>query len=510
MAIEFVFTNKNVSDIQDSTLVLFTNTLGKDKKVNITLKGLPKDFTQHMAEALVDAPFKGAMGDTLFFRQYAFLGFANLLLVGLGDAKNVDHEAIRRSASNAYKNLKANSVKSATVAVETLPLTAKNKNEMLKAFFEGFYLSEYTFETFKSGTKEASKMKVSVLTSSAANGTAAKVSQKEAHIVSECVNIARVLGDTPGNKMNPPILADTTKKLAQGTGLKVTIWDKARIKKEKMGNLLGVSLGGGEDPRLIVMEYHGASKSGAAKSKKPICYVGKGLTFDCGGISIKPSSGMEEMKYDMMGGAAVIATMLAIAKLKLKVNVIGVVPSSENMPGPNANKPGDITTARNGKTTEVNNTDAEGRLILSDALVYASEQKPEFIVTAATLTGAMVIALGDVHTGFYSRNSKLTQKIEKSAEASGENIWEMPMSEEHLKDMKGTYADLQNVSQRRGAGSAQAAVYLSEFVEKDIPYAHFDIAGTAYHNGHRLPYTPARGASGVIVRTFVELAKQHK
>jgi leucyl aminopeptidase len=293
--------------------------------------------------------------------------------------------------------------------------------------------------------------------------------------------------------------------MAHGTGLKVTIWDKARIKKEKMGNLLGVSLGGGEDPRLIVMEYNGG-----AKSKKPICYVGKGLTFDCGGISIKPSAGMEEMKYDMMGGAAVIATMLAIAKLKLKVNVIGVVPSSENMPGPHANKPGDITTARNGKTTEVNNTDAEGRLILSDALVYASEQKPEFIVTAATLTGAMVIALGDVHTGFYSRDNKLTQKITKSAAASGENIWEMPMTEEHLKDMKGTYADLQNVSQRRGAGSAQAAVYLGEFVEKEIPFAHFDIAGTAYHNGHRLPYAPARGASGVIVRTFIELAKQHK
>lgn len=505
MAVEFVFSNKNVSDIQDSTLVLFTNTVGKDKKVNITLKDLPKDFTQHMAEALDEAPFKGTMGDTLFFRQYGFLGFANLLLVGLGDAKKVDPETIRRSASNAYKNLKANSVKSATVAIETLPLTAKNKTEVLNAFFEGFYLSEYTFETFKSEPKEAPKMKVSVLTSLAANGAAAKLSEKEAHIVSDCVNIARILGDTPGNKMTPPILADSTKKYAQGTGLKVTIWDKARIKKERMGNLLGVSLGGGEDPRLIVMEY-----SGAAKSKKPICYVGKGLTFDCGGISIKPSAGMEEMKYDMMGGAAVIATMLAIAKLKLKVNVIGVVPSSENMPGPNANKPGDITTARNGKTTEVNNTDAEGRLILSDALVYASEQKPEFIVTAATLTGAMVVALGDVHTGFYSRDNKLTQKIKKSAAVSGENIWEMPMNEEHLKDMKGTYADLQNVAAKRGAGSAQAAVYLAEFVEKDVPYAHFDIAGTAYHNGHRLPYTPARGASGVIVRTFVELAKQHK
>lgn len=504
MALEFVFSNKNLTQIQDSTLVLFTSDIGKAKKPHLTLKGLPKDFAENMSEALADAPFKGAAGETLFFRQYAFLGFTNLLLVGLGDAKKITHETVRRASSNAFKVLKANGVKSATAAVETLPL-GKAKEENLKAFFEGFYLSEYTFETFKSTAKEPAKIKVNVLTSLASNATSAKNIEKESRIVSEAVNFARILGDTPGNEMNPPILADTTKKAAQGSGLKVTIWDRARIKKEKMGNFLGVSLGGGEEPRMIVMEYHGA-----AKSKKPICFVGKGLTFDSGGISLKPGAGMEEMKYDMMGGAAVIATMIAIAKLKLKVNVIGIVPSTENMPGPHANKPGDITVARNGKTTEVNNTDAEGRLILSDALVYASEQKPEFIVDAATLTGAMVIALGDIHTGFFSRDNKLTQKIQKAAEASGELLWQLPMHEEHLKDMKGTYADLQNVSQRRGAGSAQGAIYLGEFVEKDIPWAHFDIAGTSYHNGHRLPYAPAKGASGVIVRTFIELAKQHK
>jgi leucyl aminopeptidase len=505
MTLEFAFLNKNVTQIQDSTLVIFTNETSKTKKISLNLKGLPKDFSESLADSLEDSPYKGNLGDALFFRQYGFMGFSNLLLVGLGDAKKVTHEVIRRASSHAYKNLKGQQVKTATVAVETLPLNAKNKEENLKAFFEAFYLSEYTFEEFKSQAKPASKVKIQILASAAPLLNAAKSAEKEARIVSECVNFARVLGDSPGNKMNPPILADTTKKEAQGTGLKVTIWDAAKIKKEKMGNLLGVSLGGGEEPRLIVMEYHGG-----AKSKKPICYVGKGLTFDSGGISLKPGAAMEEMKYDMMGGAAVIATMLAIAKLKLKVNVIGIVPSSENMPGPNANKPGDITTARNGKTTEVNNTDAEGRLILSDALVYASEQKPEFIVDAATLTGAMVMALGDIHTGFFSRDEKLTQKIAKAGAASGENLWQMPMNEEHLKDMKGTYADLQNVSQRRGAGSAQGAVYLGEFVDAAIPWAHFDIAGTAYHNGHRLPYVPARGASGVIVRTFVELAKQHK
>lgn len=504
MSLEFTFLTKNITQVQDSTLVLFTNDIGKNKKLSLNLKGLPKDFIENISEALTDSNYKGAPGDALFFRHYGVMGFDNLLLIGLGDAKKVNHETIRRSSSMAFKNIKGNGLKSATIAIETLPL-GKAKDENLNALFEGFYLSEYTFETYKSAAKEAQKIKVQILGSLAGNTTSAKNAEKDAKIVSEAVNFARVLGDTPGNKMNPPVLAETTQSAAKGTGLKVTIWDKARLKKEKMGNLLGVASGGGEDPRLIVMEY-----KGGAKSKKPICYVGKGLTFDSGGISLKPGAGMEEMKYDMMGGAAVIATMIAIAKLKLKVNVIGIVPSSENMPGPFANKPGDITTARNGKTTEVNNTDAEGRLILSDALVYASEQKPEFIVDAATLTGAMVIALGDVHTGFFSRNEKLTQKIVKAAEASGENLWQLPMHEEHLKDMKGSYADLQNVSQRRGAGSAQGAVYLGEFVEKDIPWAHFDIAGTSYHNGHRLPYTPTKGASGIIVRTFIELAKQHK
>ena len=506
MSIEFTVANKGLTQITDSTLVLFTPDLGKAKKLHLKLKGLPQDFNTNASKSFADSPYKGTPNDVLFFRQHSVLGFDNVLFIGLGDLKKVTHETIRRASSIAYKMLRANAIKSMTIALDTLPLTGKDRELNLNALFEGFYLSSYSFDNFKSAKKEKEeKMRVQVIASSAGLASLAKKIEKQASIVSECVNFTRSLGDTPGNKMNPPILAEVTQKEAKGTGLRVTVWDKARIKKEKMGNLYGVSKGGGEEPRLIIMEYRGA-----AKSKKPICYVGKGLTFDSGGISLKPGAGMEEMKYDMMGGAAVIGTMLAIARLKLKVNVIGIVPSSENMPGPHANKPGDITTARNGKTTEVNNTDAEGRLILSDALVYASEQKPEFIVDAATLTGAMVIALGDIHTGFFSRNEKLTQKIKKAALASGENLWEMPMHEEHLKDMKGSYADLQNVSQRRGAGSAQGAVYLGEFVENDIPWAHFDIAGTAYHNSHRLPYTPTRGASGVIVRTFVELAKQHK
>jgi leucyl aminopeptidase len=236
--------------------------------------------------------------------------------------------------------------------------------------------------------------------------------------------------------------------------------------------------------------------------------VGKGLTFDTGGISLKPGAKMEEMKYDMGGGAAVIGTMLAIAQLKLKINAIAFVPATENMPGSKATKPGDVHTARNGKTFEVNNTDAEGRLILSDALCWASEQKPAAIIDAATLTGAMVVALGNIHTGYYTRNSALKNKIEKAAGETGELVWNMPLTDAHAKDMKGTFADLSNISSAGGAGSATAAAFLEQFVDGDIPWAHFDVAGTAWACGNRLSYCTPKGATGVMVRTFVEVAKQ--
>ena len=215
------------------------------------------------------------------------------------------------------------------------------------------------------------------------------------------------------------------------------------------------------------------------------------------------------MKYDMCGGANVIGTMLAIAKMKLKVNVIGLVASTENLVGPAATKPGDVHTARNGKTFEVNNTDAEGRLILADALSYASEQDPAMICDVATLTGAIIVALGNLHTGYFSRNDQFCKQIEKASEASGEWVWRLPLTDFHLKDMKGTFADLSNISAGKGAGSATAAAFLEQFVAEGIPWAHFDIAGTGWAVGSRLNYAPAKGASGVMVRTFVELAKSH-
>jgi leucyl aminopeptidase len=308
----------------------------------------------------------------------------------------------------------------------------------------------------------------------------------------------------PGNLMTPAILAKTAADAAKEAKVKATIWDKARIKKERMGGLIGVSNGSEQEPRFIILEYNGAGKG-----QKPIVLVGKGLTFDSGGISIKPSAAMEEMKYDMCGAANVIGATLAIAKMKLKVNLVCLVASTENMPGPSATKPGDVHTARNGKTFEVNNTDAEGRLVLADALSYASELNPEMIIDAATLTGAILMALGNIHTGYFTRNADLKKQIEAAAERSGEWVWNMPLTDFHVKDMKGTFADLSNISSGKGAGSATAAGFLEQFVGEGIPWAHFDIAGTAWATGNRLPYNPKKGASGAMIRTFVEMVKGH-
>jgi leucyl aminopeptidase len=493
-----------------STLVVFAtstknqNKKGADKKTKEdSIKIHNKAVAQKLMPAVQDKSISAAAQTITQFRELNLDGFRHVTVCGLGSA--INKESIRRSAAELQKALSKNKTLEAFIDFDGISTNKKQVAEFLQAWVEGCSLSAYEFNELKSKKEDEKKTNELLLQvcSKLAGDASVKKAFLEASVLSECVNFSRRLGDMPGNLMNPSILAQTTVDAAKGTGLKVTVWDKARIKKEKMGGLLGVSNGSDQEPRFIIMEY-----KGAASSKKPIVFVGKGLTFDSGGISIKPGAAMEEMKYDMCGGANVIGTLLAIAKLKLKVNAVGLVPATENMPGPSATKPGDVHFARNGKSFEINNTDAEGRLILSDALCYASELKPEMIVDAATLTGAMVVALSNIHTGYFTKNSGLKNKIEKAAQQSGELVWQMPLTEEHTKDMKGTFADLSNISSGKGAGSATAAAFLEQFVEAEIPWAHFDIAGTAWAVGNRLPWCTGKGASGVLVRTFVELAKQ--
>lgn len=484
------------SSVKASAEVIFLST--SDSKAPKVSKNCPKGLSQFFTKGLQSEGWSGKFGEIFFMRNWEE---SNYLFVGVGDSKNLKPEQLRCLSASIFKKMSTEKIKALAIPIDHIP-GRTDSAAAISGFTEGFNLSSYDFSDFKAPSK---KEEVLVELTHAKMSKAMSKALADSLILADSQNFSRWLGDCPGNFMTPTELAKQTQKKAKGSALKVTVWDKARIKKEKMESLLGVSAGSSEDPRFIVMNY-----KGAPASKKPVCFVGKGLTFDSGGISLKPSAGMQEMKYDMCGGANVIGAVLAIARLKLKVNVLGLVPASENMPGPAANKPGDIRKARNGKSIEINNTDAEGRLILADALSYASEKKPAWIVDAATLTGAMMIALGRTHTGFYSNNSQMVSLIEKASQSSEEQVWRMPLTEDHVKDMKGTYADINNIGPHRYAGSAQAAAFLSYFVDEDIPWVHCDIAGTAWHCGKYFPYHPSQGASGTMVRTFVEMARLHK
>lgn len=497
----FNLLNKELKTLSGQALVVFSKAgAEKDQLAKVTHSELAKV----LAEAVSEKTITGKHLETVTYREFNFHNFRHVVVVGLGKEADMTHETVRQSVAAAYDAVSALKVQETCLHFDGLTTAKKLVPEYLRATAEGLTLASYVFNELKSKKDESPKKTTPVLhvVSTAATDKGTKKSFEDGLILGSCINFSRRLGDLPGNLMTPTVLAEEAVNAAKGTGLKVTVWDRKRLEKEKFGGLLGVSRGSAQEPKFIIMEY-----KGAAASKKPVAFVGKGLTFDCGGISIKPSAGMEEMKYDMCGGANVIGTMLAIAKLKLKVNVVGLVPATENLAGSAATKPGDVHTARNGKTFEINNTDAEGRLILADALSYATELKPAAIIDAATLTGAMVVALGNTHTGYFTRNKDLKNLVEKAAETSGEWVWNLPLCDYHVKDMQGTYADLSNISSGKGAGSATAAAFLEQFVGEGIPWAHFDIAGTGWAVGSRLNYCSKKGASGVMIRTFVEIAK---
>ncbi len=495
MKLNVVGTSNNAA--AELVVVFCGSKTNKDKTQTFVASPKTPTLVTENLKNISEERFKGAEGEMLFLRQSQVPHF---LLLGLGEGKKFTAENARRWSPVILGYMKSEKLKSVAI----LSPAGLSSQDATTGFGEGLVISNYQFTAFKEEPKNkftVEKAEICVEKFSAP----LKKTLEDAQAVGDAVNFARYLGDCPGNFMTPTQLGKEAESLSKGTSLKVQVWDKKLIEKEKMESFLGVSHGSDQEPKFICMEY----KGGGAK-QKPICFVGKGLTFDSGGISLKPGAGMEEMKFDMCGGAAVIAVMGAIAKMKLKINAIAYVPATENMPGPSATKPGDIFKARNGKTIEVNNTDAEGRLILADALVYACEQKPAVILDTATLTGAMMVALGNTHTGFFTRDEKLRKKVEVAADTCGERVWAMPLIDDHVKDMRGTYADLTNLAPSRNAGSATATAFLESFVDKDIPWAHFDIAGTAWNVSNRLPYITSKGASGAIVRTFIEMARNHK
>lgn len=486
-------------------LVLFAYT--NEKKYACDLKD--KEFsavTQMVAKASEKGRFKGSAKETIFFRGCTNCAYENVLVVGLGEKKEINEETLRVAGAVAIKTLLKEKMNAPVFALESFRRLTRNADLAGRAVAEGILLGSYKYDELKSKKKDKEEKELAEVKFTLADANALKKFEgglKVGKILAETTNFVRDLGNRPGNYITPTTLANAAKEASEGLGIKFQALGKAQIKALKMGAFLGVNRASTEEPRFIIMEYFGGKKS-----DQPVILVGKGLTFDTGGISIKPSAQMEEMKFDMCGGAAVIGAILALAKMKAKVNVVTLVPSTDNMPGGHAIKPGDVVTAMNGKTIEVNNTDAEGRLILSDALCYASEKyKPAAIIDAATLTGACVIALGNVFAGFFCKDENLLGKIKDAAETSGERIWQLPLVDDYVDDMKGTYADLSNIGSGKGGGSSQGAAFLSQFVKEGIPWAHFDIAGSAYHTGSRYAYNPDKGASGSAVRLFADLVQ---
>ena len=419
-------------------------------------------------------------------------------VIGLGKQSELTLDKIRALAAEFCRSLRKLNCKRIATIVHGAGTGEIETEASSQAITEGSLLGLYRFR--KHITKEPENQSVAELLIVERDATKLpdlKQGCKKGGIIAEATNLARDLINEPANYMTPSDMAKVAKELAKACGLELTILDREQMEREGMGSLLGVAKGSLQPPKLIILSYKGDKTS-----SDTLGFVGKGITFDSGGISIKPSENMAEMKGDMAGAATVIAALSAIAQLKPKVNVTAVIPATENLPGGNALKPGDILKAINGKTIEVVNTDAEGRLILADALGYAIKQRLSPLVDLATLTGACHIALGDICSGIFGNSQELIDKVFKAGTKAGERLWQMPMYEEYKEQNKSDVADIKNSGGRWG-GAITAAQFLAEFVG-DTPWVHIDIAGTAMTDKER-GYL-VKGATGVGVRTLVNFA----
>ena len=454
--------------------------------------------------------FEGKLNQTFQQSVRGLMGADSLLVVGLGKTKDVKEEQIRQAAGTAAKVAEKSRHNKIAMLLNEKDAGKAGKSKkrqvgspVAAALVEGSQLGLYHFDYYKSQDKEDPPSRIEEITLLAPSKPKVKDYQKgvdQAEKLCEAVIATRDLMHHPSNTATPTYLAKTAQTMARKHKITCKILDKKDMEKLGMGSLLGVAKGSHEPPKFIVLEY----KGGKAKDK-PVVIVGKGITFDTGGISLKPGAGMDEMKFDMSGGAVTLGTLQAAASLKLKVNVVGLVPATENMPGGSAIKPGDILTASNGKTIEVLNTDAEGRLILADALVYAQRYKPKALIDLATLTGAVIFALGHQAAAAMGTDPKLIQKLIQSGDATGERLWELPLYEEFEKATKSDIADLKNITSRGvGAGTATAAAFLKPFTG-DFPWVHLDIAGTAWTSNER-PYVP-KGGSAYGVRLLIDYLK---
>jgi leucyl aminopeptidase len=445
------------------------------------------------ADLLGSGELSGKPLETNLLHKPAGLKAKRLLLISGGSAKSFSAYDLRRLAGAAARTLKSRGIRSFAFVAPT----GIAGDQAVRAIVEGTHVGNFDPDYYRSDRKDQQIDVVTVVTSG--DKTVLERAAAEAQIVGESQNFTRDLVNEPSNRMTPTILAERARKMCAEVGLKCEVYGADKIKELKMGAFWSVAQGSDEPPALIVMTYDPAG----APAKPVLGLVGKGITFDTGGISIKPADGMEKMKYDMAGGATMIGAMRAIALLKPKVKVIGIVCATENMPSGKAQKPGDVQIAMSGKSIEIINTDAEGRLVLADGLYYARQLGCTHLVDAATLTGAVVVALGYANAGVFANDDDMYARFNSATAKAGEKMWRMPLDDEYKEQIRSSIADIMNTGGRWG-GAITAAMFLKEFAE-DTPWIHLDIAGTAWTEDQK-PWI-AKGPSGIALRSLVEFVK---
>jgi leucyl aminopeptidase len=482
---------------QIDTPVLVSYVFEKDNRIEGTLAALDQATGGRLKRLAESGELTGKALEATFVHDPPGLAAARLLLVGAGKPEKFDGAMLRKVAGMALRWLRTKSVTRMTVLLREGERNAAGA----EAVVEGLLLASFDSDFYKTEKKNNKAMESATLAGSeGASVEDIEEGMERGRIIGEAQNFTRTLVNEPSNRLTPRILAERGEAMARECGLDVDVLDEKRIADLKMGALLSVAQGSIEPPRVIVVTYSPAQ----AKSGAPVLgLVGKAVTFDTGGISIKPSEGMEKMKYDMAGGAAMLGAMKALSALKPAVKVVAVVPATENMPGGKAQKPGDVQFAMSGKSIEVLNTDAEGRLILADGITYAKKLGCTHLVDAATLTGAIVVALANINAGVFTNNQEFEDRVLASARRAGEKMWPMPLDDDYRELIKSTIADIQNISSGRGGGASVGAAFLREFTD-DTPWVHLDIAGTAWLDEQK-PWA-AKGPTGIAVRTLVELA----
>ena len=492
-----IFVQKGKLAEAKSQAIILTFFEGQKKLVGAALQ-IDQKCNGLISELIKNRDFEAKLSKISVIYAKDLLPAKRITLLGLGKSTEVDLDKIRGAFAKVMQHLRSLNIKEAATSLNW-EIISETKEKIAQAVIEGALLGLYQYNPYKTvGREDLKEMEQLNIICEGNDFNLIEKEVKQTQIITGAVYFVRDLVSAPSNEMTPSIMAKKAQRIGKRKNVVCKVLDKKKMKELGMNSLLGVASGSNEEPQFIILEY-----SGGKKNEAPIVLIGKGLTFDSGGISIKPSEKMDEMKTDMSGGAAVMGAIMAALNLELPLNIVGLIPATENMPGGTAYKPGDILKSYSGKTIEVINTDAEGRLILADALSYASHYKPAAIIDIATLTGACIVALGDDVIGMLGTNDKLKSEINKAAKATGELVWELPLWECYSELIKSDIADYKN-SVGRAAGTITAAAFLSKFVG-DFPWVHLDIAGPAWTAKDKT-YIP-KGASGVTVRLLVEFLR---